>query len=359
MDLRDNRGKEHEIAVILMGLILAILSHRDGNLSSVQRHMKNHYALLLQEIQLDNYDYQVVSRSHLPIVLGKVSWKVFNQLIFANFGVKLNKKQRKWFAIDGKEMRGSIKKGEKRGEAVVQAVEQATGGIQSQNYYAGNKESEIENTRNLLKDNDLLGEGITLDALHCHPQTLEMIAEKGNYIVGLKDNQAKLKEAVSEAIATIEPIYEVETLEKQSGRVETRRYEIYEIGELEKAERWEKSQIKRAIRVIRERVELKTGKESREESLYLTNEANKVEEICQAIRKHWQVEVTNNMRDTTLAEDRLCVKEPTVNRVMGEVRTLVLSLLRLTGCRNKKAQLDDFADDFGSLIYWLKSIQFL
>jgi len=71
------------------------------------------------------------------------------------------------------------------------------------------------------------------------------------------------------------------------------------------------------------------------------------------------VEVTNNMRDTTLAEDKLCVKEPTVNRVMAGVRTLVLSLLRLTGCRNKKAQLDNFADDFGYLICWLKSIQFL
>ena len=359
MDLRDNRGQEHEIAVVLMGVILAILSNRDGNLSSLHRHMENRYDLLLQELKLENYHRQVVSRSHLPIVLSKVSWKVFNQLIFQDFGIKLSKKQRKWFAIDGKEMRGSIKKGDKRGEAVVQAVEQATSGIQSQNYYAGNKESEIESARKLLKESGLLAEKVTLDALHCNPETLELIAEKGIYIVGLKDNQEKLTEAVKEAIARNKPIYEVETLEKQSGRVETRRYEIYEIGEMEKAERWEKSQIKRAIRVMRERMELKTGKESREESLYLTNEVGKVEEICQAIRRHWQVEVSNNLRDTTLAEDQLCVKEPTVNRVMAGVRTLVLSLLRLTGCQNKKAQLDSFADDFGYLIYWLKSIQFL
>ena len=342
-----------------MGVILAMLSHRDGNLSSLHRHMENHYVMLLLELKLENYHRQVVSRSHLPILLSKVSWKVFNQLIFANFGIKLNKKQRKWFAIDGKEMRGSIKKGDKRGEAVVQAVEHETSGIQSQNYYAGNKESEIKSARQLLKESGLLAEKVTLDALHCNPETLEIIAEKGSYIVGLKDNQEKLKEAVNEVIERSKPIYQVETLEKQSGRVETRRYEIYEIGEIEKAARWEKSQIKRVIRVIRERMELRTGKESREESLYLTNETGKEKEICQAIRKHWQVEVTNNMRDTTLGEDQLCVKEPTVNRVMAGVRTLVLSLLRLTGCRNKKAQLDRFADDFGYLICWLKSIQFL
>ena len=326
MDLRDNRGKEHDLAVVLMGVILAMLSHRDGNLSSLHRHMENHYALLLQELKLENYHRQVVSRSHLPILLSKVSWKVFNQLIFANFGIKLNKKQRKWFAIDGKEMRGSIKKGDKRGEAVVQAVEHETRSIQSQNYYAGNKESEIKSARQLLKESGLLAEKVTLDALHCNPETLEIIAEKGSYIVGLKDNQEKLKEAVNEAIKRSKPIYTVEKSEKQSGRVETRRYEIYEIGEIEKAERWEKSQIKRVIRVIRERMELRTGKESREESLYLTNETGKEKEICQAIRKHWQVEVSNNMRDTTLGEDQLCVKEPTVNRVMAGVRTLVLSL---------------------------------
>ncbi len=85
----------------------------------------------------------------------------------------------------------------------------------------------------------------------------------------------------------------------------------------------------------------------------------KEEEICRAIRRHWQVEVTNNLRDTTLAEDKLCVKEPTVNRVMAGVRTLVLSLLRKTGCVNKKEQMDNFADNFGLLINWLKSIHFL
>ena len=76
----------------------------------------------------------------------------------------MSKKQRKWFAIDGKEMRGSIKKGDNRGEAVVQAVEHETRGIQSQNYDAGNKASEIERGRDLLKENGLLGEKISLDA---------------------------------------------------------------------------------------------------------------------------------------------------------------------------------------------------
>jgi predicted transposase YbfD/YdcC len=321
--------------------------------------MRNNYAQLLQHLPLENYDCGVVSRPHLPIILSKVSGKVLDRLIFAEYGVKLSKKQRKWFAVDSKELRGSIKKGEKRGEAVVQAVEHETQATQAQNYYAGNKESEIEKSRELIKEGGLLGEKVSFDALHCNPKTLAMMAEKGSYVVGLKSNQAKLQKAVTEEIARSKPIYKDVTEEKQSGRVEVRKYEIYDLQTMNKEVRWEKSQLKIAIRVIRETTQVEGGKETKEESLYLSNEAAKPAEVCRAIRRHWQVEVNNNLRDTTLAEDQLCVKEPTVNRVMAGVRTLVLALLRLTGGVNKKEQMDNFADNFGTLINWLKSIHFL
>ena len=345
--------------MVLSGVILAVLSNRDGNLSSLWRHMKNNYTQLLQHLPLDDYDCGVVSRPHLPIILGKVSRKVLESLIFAEYGIKLNKKERKWFAVDSKELKGSIKKGEKRGEAIVHAVEHETQATQAQNYYAGNKESEIEKSRELIKENGLLEEKVSFDALHCNPKTLAMMAAKGSYVVGLKGNQEKLQTAVNEAIARGKPIYKTETEEKQSGRVEVRKYEVYSLEEMKREARWEASQIKTAIRVIRETTQVEGGKETSEESLYLSNEVTNLAELCRAIRRHWQVEVNNNLRDTTLAEDQLCVKEPTVNRVMAGVRTLALSLLRLTGCVNKKEQMDDFADNFGLLINWLKSIHFL
>lgn len=321
--------------------------------------MRNNYAELLQHLPLDDYERGVVSRPHLPILLGKVSRKVFERLIFAEYAIKLNRKERKWFAVDSKELKGSIKKGDKRGEAVVQAVEHETQTIQAQDYYAGNKESEIEKSRELIKENGLLGEKVSFDALHCNPKTLAMMAEKGSYVVGLKNNQVKLQEAVNATIARNKPIYQTATEEKQCGRVEVRKYEVYSLEGMSQEVRWEKSQIKRAIRVIRETTAVEGGKETLEESLYLSNEVRNPAESCRAIRRHWQVEVTNNMRDTTLAEDKLCAKEPAVSRVMAGVRTLVLALLRKTGCSNKKEQMDDFADNFSLLINWLKSIHFL
>jgi len=321
--------------------------------------MRNNYAQLLQHLRLEDNNPAVVSRSHLPIILSKVSGTVFDRLIFAEYGIRLSKKQRKWFAIDSKELKGSIKKGEKRGEAVVQVVEHETQAIQNQNYYAGNKESEIEKSRELLKEGGLLDQKVSFDALHCNPKTMEMMAAEGSYVVGLKNNQEKLQKSVSEEIAGSKPIYENVTQEKQSGRVEVRKYEVYDLSAMTKESRWEKSEIKIGILVRRETTWVGSGKERAEESLYLSNEAANPGEVCRAIRGHWQVEVNNNLRDTTLSEDQLCVKEQGVNRVMAGFRTLALALLRLTGCANKKEQMDEFADNFGTLIKWLKSIHFL
>ena len=44
---------------------------------------------------------------------------------------------------------------------------------------------------------------------------------------------------------------------------------------------------------------------------------------------------------------------------MVGIRTLATTILEKTECQNKKAQLEDFADDFDNLIITLKLINFL
>ena len=92
-------------------------------------------------------------------------------------------------------------------------------------------------------------------------------------------------------------------VEKSHGRIELRKYEFYDVLELEKAERWKTCQIKTAIKVTREREELKSGKSSCEESYYVTNEVGNYEELASAIRNHWSVETNNHIRDVSLRED--------------------------------------------------------
>jgi hypothetical protein len=196
LDLRDNRGKRHDLAVVLAGVVLALLSNRDGNLSSIQRHLKNHYEKLVVHLGVEKK--KAVSRAQLPLILGAVAVSVFDGLLFAHYGIQLNEAEREWFAIDGKELRGSIESGARRGEAVVQAVSHAGQQVVAQDYYSGEKESEVPIVRKLLNAAGLASQKISFDALHCKPATLEIVARrKGKYLVGLKENQKQLKRQIS------------------------------------------------------------------------------------------------------------------------------------------------------------------
>lgn len=312
LDLRDERGKRHNLAVVLVGVTMALLSNRDGNLSSIHRHLSNHYEKLVEVLGVEKK--RAVSRSQLPLVLGAVSVEVFDQLLFENYGVKLSAAEKQWFAVDGKELCGSILPGEKRGEAIVQAINQETQESAAQEYYSGEKESEVPAVRLLLEKSGLLREKISLDALHLKPQTLEPIVESGGkYLVGLKKNQKHLLREISQAVSNQAYLFKTSHLEKGHGRIEARSYEFYDILELEKDERWKACRLKTVIQVKRETEEVKNGKRRRETSYYRTNEVGNYEELCRAVRGHWKVETTNHIRDVSFKEDHLRSKKRICN----------------------------------------------
>ena len=109
LDLRDKRGQRHEVAVVLVGVTLALLSKRDGCLSSLHRHVVHHYESLVAA--LGGEVKRAISRAQLPRLLEKVAGSVFDELIGAHFGVALNEREKRWFALDGKELRGSARVG--------------------------------------------------------------------------------------------------------------------------------------------------------------------------------------------------------------------------------------------------------
>lgn len=316
LDLRDTRGLRHELRVVLLGVTMAILSNRDGNLSSIHRYIVNHNTRILRSI---NYSTQnPISRSQLPNVLENVCLKVFEGILFANFGVILSEQERQWFALDGKDLKGIIETGHTRGEAIVQAVTHKDRVVQSQDYYSGRKDSEVITVRNILKDNSLERQKISMDALDCKPNTLESINESGGtYLVGLKDNQKELLSECIDVISFSKPTFNFIQAESRSdasikakhGRIEKREYNVYNISEEEKHERWKNCKISTLIKVKRDITEVKTQKKHVEISYYISNQDDKYLELCHAVRGHWSVEVNNHIRDVTFAEDNLTSKK--------------------------------------------------
>ena len=318
LDLRANRGKRHDLAVVLVGVTLAVLSNRDGSLSSIQRHLKDHYEKLAAVLGVENK--RAVSRSQLALILEKVAFQVFDRLLFESFGIKLSEAERQWFALDGKQLRGSIEKGARRGAAVVQAVAHANCRTVAPDYYAGEKESEVPLVRKLLQGSRLASRKISLDALHCKTRTLTIMSESGGkYLVGLKENQKELKKQITWAMGNRAISFKIERQEKSHGRIESRGDEFYDVLELAKNDRWKDCRIKTAIKVSRRREELKSGKSSCEESYYLTNEVGNYEEPAQAIRRHWSVETNNHIRDGSLREDRMRSKKSVCKKQWQEL----------------------------------------
>ena len=113
LDQRDNRGKKHSLAFVLMGVVMALLAGRDGNLSAIQRHMKNQCQAL--SLTLSTQATRVISRAQLPRLLAQVNYTLLAQLVQQHYGLSLPEGFANWLSGDGKELRGSIAKGQQRG----------------------------------------------------------------------------------------------------------------------------------------------------------------------------------------------------------------------------------------------------
>ena len=107
-DLRDNRGKRHNLAFIVTSVILAILSDR-ATMSSIHRYITNRIEFLKQI--LSRPEAVAVSRAQLPRILAGVDFDELNQKIEEFFGYQIELLDGEWRAIDGKTLRGSKKQG--------------------------------------------------------------------------------------------------------------------------------------------------------------------------------------------------------------------------------------------------------
>ena len=293
----------------------------------------------------------------------KVDVVVFNELIISFFGIPLTEDQKEWFATDGKELRGSILKGNTRGEAVVQIVGHKNRLVYKQGFYNGKKESERPCVSELL-DGEIGSHKITLDALHLIPETVKQIEkQKGIFLIGIKENQQELLEEMKMMASKNKPMLEYSEPEKSNGRIDIRTYTGFTLKNPYLDHRWVGSNFQTLIRVERHSYNCKTEIESNETSYYISNQKIKQgdmdNELCHAIRGHWNVETNNYIRDVTLKEDNLKTKCPIITRNMAICRTGLLNLIYQLKPKNIKAKLEEFADNFQTLLEWLIKCNFL
>lgn len=237
-------------------------------------------------------------------------------------------------AIDGKTACGS-KDGHNTALHTISAYATASGLCLAQEHTRG-KGNEIPAIKALLDTLALKGCIVTIDAIGCQTGIAQKILDRGgDYLLAVKDNQETLANALREFFAEGEasgfgslPVGRYETVEKDHGRIETRRaLWVSDLSWLDKNIRahWPKLA---GIGMIERQRDI-NGTVSMERAFYIGSQGvTTATSFAKAARSHWGIENSLHwVLDVTFREDHCRVRKDNAPHNFAALRKLALALL--------------------------------
>lgn len=344
-DVRDTRGKKHNLAFVMSGFLTGLLRGYNKP-ASIVRYLKKEHKWLQKQLNFSSA--KSVSDPQFRRLLSLVDLSEYNNLndSFFGFGIFDDTPKDEWYATDGKELRGSINLslGHKRGESVVRLIGHQSKEANIAGFYNGQKESEKPVVKTLLGDQK--GIKITFDALHTDKENLEIIHQnQGQYIAQVKGNQPTLLEELNHLSTHLVAHKIEETIEKSHGRIEKREAKFWDINTLGLPKVWQKSGMASVVLVERKNFKISTGKETCEHSFYVSNLGDVKKNSCQifnGIRGHWSIESDHFVRDTLFDEDAIQCRNPERIRIIASAINTSVNLLRRA---DKKENLTAFRQE--------------
>ena len=194
---------------------------------------------------------------------------------------------------------------------------------------------------------------ITIDAMGCQESIAEKIAsKKADYVLALKKNNKNFYEDVKSLFelesendySDISCDY-YETINKNHGRIERRRYYITsEIDDLPHELEWEGI---KSVGMVEAKRKV-DGEESIERRYYITSLEEDAKEFGEAVRKHWGIEnCVHWSLDVTFKEDNSRVRKNNAAENLALLRKIALNALKQEksydggkGSKRYKAALD-------------------
>ncbi len=239
-------------------------------------------------------------------------------------------------AVDGKSADGELMRGRDKERTLVAAIEHESGLAIGQ-VASSTGGGEIRGARRLLREIDIEGRVVTLDALHAQRKTARLIVGRGgDFVMTVKGNQAALLDDVAAFDWDAGPVRASErvTLDKAHGRLETRRCRAIGLDRVS-SEYVGMPHRRQAFRVERERKAPRTGKTTIETVFGVTSlgpERASASELLALNRGHWAIENRlHYVRDFTYDEDRNRVRAKSLRRNLASLANAAISIVRLDG----------------------------
>jgi predicted transposase YbfD/YdcC len=259
-------------------------------------------------------------------------------------------------AIDGKTARRSFDKAAGKGPLHMVSAWASENRLLLGQQACDSKSNEITAIPELVKNLEISGSIVTIDAMGCQKEIAATIQEaEADYVLAVKDNQptlhADIRQVFSEGLDNDFADMEHRshrTEEKGHGRVETRIYHIVPVPET-LAERHADWKGLRSIGLVYSERQEGNKEASMETRVFITSLPPKVKMFARAVRNHWGIETSLHwVLDMSFREDESRLHKGHGQENMGLIRRLSASLLHNeptceagVACKRKCAGWDD------------------
>lgn len=240
-------------------------------------------------------------------------------------------------ALDGKTIRHSFDTATDQSALHIVSAWASGAGVALGQVRVDEKSNEITAIPKLLELLEIKGCIVTIDAMGCQKEIARKVIERGgDYVLGLKGNQTKLHEDVKWFFEEIERggfgdlehrCYE--SVEKDHGRIETRRCWMVETDAIEwlgeQGHEWAGLKSLAAIESQRRT----GGKVTSEIRYFISSLSGSAEQLALAARGHWGIENSLHwVLDVTMNEDRSRIRKDHAPENLSILRKIAINSIK-------------------------------
>lgn len=323
---RVTRNKLHSLHDILIIVLSAVLSGIEDWVG-METFAREREPWLRGFLELPN---GIPSHDTLSDVMGRIDPVAFRAAFTAWATDALPDLAGEQVCVDGKTVRGS-REGENPAVHLVRAFAGRARWVLAQQAVA-EKSNEITAIPDLLSLLDLEGAVVSSDAMGCQKAIAQTIIDAGaDYVLGLKDNHPTLCDDVQLWLDTAVargrlPV--LETIEKDHGRIEIRRYAISsQIDWLDAKADW--AGLQAVGRVESTRI---IGDDASTECRYFLCSWTDQRRFAATVRSHWGIENQEHwVLDVQFGEDACRTRRDHSAENLALIRRVALNVLRHNG----------------------------
>lgn len=322
-DPRKGRNVQHKLEDIIILSIIACIGGAEGweEIEEFGKSKQEFFASIL------GLPHGIPSHDTIRRVFTLLDPSSFENC-FKSWTNSLRKKKKGVVAFDGKTLRRSHDRAKGKPPLHMVSAWSSANHIVLGQLAVGDKTNEITAIPELMGLLDLKGTIVTIDAMGTQTAIAEKIRKKkADYILALKGNQGYLRELVESGFKDRLANLSHETVEKDHGRIETRRcHVINQIDWMdEEKDRWKEMNSIIKIDSIRER-----GNEITEETrYYISSLKENAALISNSIREHWGIENKVHWSlDVTFREDESRKRAGRSAENFAVIRRIALNLLK-------------------------------